>query len=74
LFEFFDGTSKCIPNENWASCNFVGTKPAHLTIGDHYPFQINADLSVAGGYYDSFSVQCTDTSANTYTSAATSFT
>lgn len=74
MFEFFDGTSKCIPNANWARCNFIGTKPAHLTIGDHYPFQISADLSVAGGYYDSFSVQCTDTSANTYNSASTSFT
>jgi len=50
LFEFFDGSSRCISYVNWDKCEFVGTAPKHLAIVETYPFEIQADLRVLGGY------------------------
>ena len=74
LYEFFDGTSNCVLYKDWTSCNFVGSGPRHLSIVETYPFEIQADLRVIGGYTESFQIECKDRSNNTYTGVQTSFT
>jgi len=72
LTTFFDGTG-CVSSSSWDKCEFYGTTPAHLSISSTYPFALTADISVTGGYAETFIISCTD-NAGTYVSLPTSFT
>jgi len=54
LYEFFDGSSRCVSYLDWKKCEFVGTAPRHISILEVYPFELEADLRVLGGYTEEF--------------------
>lgn len=72
LTTFFSGTG-CTASEDWANCEFYGRAAPNLSISSAYPFPITADLSVNGGYSDSFVISCTD-NEGTYIALPSSFT